>query len=1224
MGITHLRNIARAAGALAIAAAIGAASPALGAVPSTDCQSMPANTCLGDPLDPGATIGRLGSPARPEEELSAALPDLKAAPDTAAALRARGRALAIIEGRADRLVATDETFLDRKAYAGIPLLNTDAKVKVVPAPTEAEPVPTVDVREVRFGDHAILDTSMLQFEDMNAAFTINWHVTELGTTFGGVLAPTPAKANGARAPVWEPLGLPGLSMGTAVANRFHPAGDTEETRLATQVVPVHMDAPSTLGGTILDPNVKAGAETFAQIAIGAAANGAGQTATPKPTLPSPQQVSEWSAVGQIYRDVSGLDAETPDLDAAHTVGSQDGPVVPAMASRDTLAKPAAASPSADVNVQFANAEAYVDKRDLRVAPGGSVTFSITNLDGVPRNFDVRQLHNRSQVDAQGVLSWGSFDSDLLGDGIDVPAGATVTLPAVTPADDAFSLWVGDANGGSQAAMAIALDRGPVQQSLELGLGPVKPLHEALDAAGNLWVTLANTDEVARLAPTSGSLSAPEPDVFPLPGGINDKANPPDPATALAGPVLGPGDVQVDGHGIVWVTLGVGNAIARIDPSKTKRNTTQGITVIPLQACTDVTCRRAPVPGAAATLVSRIPLQLRVYEDGGENTVLFFTEQASDAIGVLRVSPTGSKLNETHIDCRCMQPLGLALDPDGDIWFTEGSSNRLGRMTLDPTAPFSAHSSIAHYNIPNAVCEAVPGQPPNGDPACAKPTGPLPALTLPNPALTTLPHSVAVDRKGRVWYTGEASERVGYLDPAKAEQNTTKGFTDAPGPVNEFNRSLAPAALTVDADGTVFFSDEYGDQIASATVDGAGQIRTKFAFRPNARNSLTDSPLVDPQGNLWFLEAGANLITRVSGVAAGVPAPSRSPLLVANTATGRVTGSGLSAEISSLDVRVIRGGTLVAHADGVPVQGRSFDTTVPLRADDLVEFVPHGLHPPATFSFRVANLAAGASAGGRVAGSALAATSPLADDVTIEAAGRTVTAKISADDGSFSWAGAATGGTISWTAGTVSARFRTVTPFGLAPTPSTATPTSAARAAAPQANPAPATPAAQIPATPGAAACTTARWLTRTGSGSKARRALPLLDLSAADAQRCLGTPSARKRSGVTDRWTYRGAVALDLQLTNDRVAAFTLRGRGLRSAPDRAAVGSSLASFRKALGRLARDGKRGYRAVVTVGSDRAGDVRLRVSASGRVTRVSATLKTRSGLDAAGRRLLGGA
>jgi hypothetical protein len=45
---------------------------------------------------------------------------------------------------------------------------------------------------------------------------------------------------------------------------------------------------------------------------------------------------------------------------------------------------------------------------------------------------------------------------------------------------------------------------------------------------------------------------------------------------------------------------------------------------------------------------------------------------------------------------------------------------------------------------------------------------------------------------------------------------------------------------------------------------------------------------------------------------------------------------------------------------------------------------------------------------------------------------------------------------------------------------------------------------------------------------------------------------------------------------------------------------------------------------VAVGADRVADVRLTVSRSGRVTRVSVALKPRAGLDAAGRRLLGGA
>src|SRR3954471_20811554 len=451
MGIAHFRFLARATGALAVAVSIGAAAPAFGAFDQgTECQTLAQNTCLGDPLAVDAPVGKLGSPASPEEDLSAALADLKGATSATAVATARGRALAIIEGDtrsvADggRLAAGDETFLARKAYAGIPLLVTQAKaatmVKTVAAPTGPDDMPTVDVREVRYGDHAILDTSMLRFANMNAPFVINWHITELGTTFGGVLAPVAAKATGAQASVWQPLDVPGLNMGTTLVNRFHPAGDTEETRLATQVIPVQMKAPSTLGGMILDPNLKPGSETFAQIAIDDASNKRDLT------LPTAGQVSDLSAAGQLDADLLALD--TTDLAAANKLGKDDAAVVFAMASRDTLPKADVAT-SADVNVQFANAEAYVDQRNVRVGSGGSVTFAITNLDGVDRHFDVRELRNRSKLDTQGVLSWVKFDTDVIGAGVSVPANTTVAVTTNVPlADDAFALWVGDANGGA--------------------------------------------------------------------------------------------------------------------------------------------------------------------------------------------------------------------------------------------------------------------------------------------------------------------------------------------------------------------------------------------------------------------------------------------------------------------------------------------------------------------------------------------------------------------------------------------------------------------------------------------------------------------------------------------------------------------------------------------------------------------------------------------------------
>ena len=278
----------------------------------------------------------------------------------------------------------------------------------------------------------------------------------------------------------------------------------------------------------------------------------------------------------------------------------------------------------------------------------------------------------------------------------------------------------------------------------------------------------------------------------------------------------------------------------------------------------------------ASPLSRLPLQMKVRDDGHGNTDVFFTEQAADAIGALRVDPNGKMLAERHFSCACMQPLGIALAPNGDIWYSEGTTNRLGRMTLDQKNPFGVIPKPLHYNIPNPVLEATPGAQPSN---CGGPSQPQcpPAAPLPPVANTTLPHSVAIDRLGRVWYTGEASETVGYLDQAKAVPNKTAGFHDTPGPENEFGRNLAPADLAIAPDGTAFIADEYGDQIATATVAANGDIDAKFGFRPTARNSLTDSPMIDSSGNLWFVEGGANLVTRISGVACAADCPRALPL-----------------------------------------------------------------------------------------------------------------------------------------------------------------------------------------------------------------------------------------------------------------------------------------------------------------------------------------------------------
>ena len=201
---------------------------------------------------------------------------------------------------------------------------------------------------------------------------------------------------------------------------------------------------------------------------------------------------------------------------------------------------------------------------------------------------------------------------------------------------------------------------------------------------------------------------------------------------------------------------------------------------------------------------------------------------------------GTTIDETHIPCVCLQPLGIALDPDGDIWYSEGTEQPPGPDDARRDAPvLPGTQHIDHYNIPNPVQEPTPGAQP--------PTGGGGIQPLPPVATTTLPHSVALDREGRVWYTGEASETVGYLDPAKAVRNTTEGFTDTPGPVNEFGRALAPADLAIDPAGTAWIADEYGDQIAKATIAADGGIHAPLRLPPDGAQQPRPTAARRPAG-----------------------------------------------------------------------------------------------------------------------------------------------------------------------------------------------------------------------------------------------------------------------------------------------------------------------------------------------------------------------------------------
>src|SRR5206468_10299449 len=101
--------------------------------------------------------------------------------------------------------------------------------------------------------------------------------------------------------------------------------------------------------------------------------------------------------------------------------------------------------------------------------------------------------------------------------------------------------------------------------------------------------------------------------------------------------------------------------------------------------------------------------------------------------------------------------------------------------------------------------------------------------------------------------------------------------------------------------------------------------------------------------------------------------------------------------------------------------------------------------------------------------------------------------------------------------------------------------------------------------PGAGAgCPRTPWLSR----RRAKRAVRLLGMTGAQVRRCYGAPRSTQLRRTFQRWSY---AHMRLTVKRGKVSAFTLTGPALRSAPDGARVGSRLAVFRRALGKLARD-----------------------------------------------------
>jgi hypothetical protein len=519
----------------------------------------------------------------------------------------------------------------------------------------------------------------------------------------------------------------------------------------------------------------------------------------------------------------------------------------------------------------------------------------------------------------------------------------------------------------------------------------------------------------------------------------------------------------------------------------------------------------------------------------------------------------------------------------------------------------------------------------------------PPLTA--PVQTSLPLSLAVDGRGRVWFSQSSLSGIAFLDPSLADPGTTDGFTELHYPVppkqslpeSDFRSAAAPADVMTDRGNNLWWAGEYGDQIEQLHADGSQGLR----FRGSVRRGLTEGPVSDADGNLWVVESGGNLLTRISGVTAGVLRPFGTPAgYEADTTADRVSGARLR-DTTSVTVRVVRSSAVVATAT-VPVTDGAFAvsgadwqgaTSDPVRPDDTIRIQPDGPFARAQLSFDVAKLAGAVRADGAIAGTALSGTRALSDRIFVTVGGATGSAPINGGNGAWSLVPSSPPPpgeplSLAWSGANVAGTFRTVTSVAGAPVPQppAETPGTPPPADAPLAQPltpAPSAPAAPSPpAAPAKAAtpCASRHWL----YGSATRPSVLLLNLTRTQLTACLGKPSTKTaaRGTTPERWTY--GSGLELHLRSGRVRDYTLRDGRFATSSRKAGVGSPLADLRRDLPGLRRDARSGLqRALVRRSDGRYADIRVRADKSGKIRQIGVTLRARSALDSFGRSLLRG-
>jgi virginiamycin B lyase len=173
--------------------------------------------------------------------------------------------------------------------------------------------------------------------------------------------------------------------------------------------------------------------------------------------------------------------------------------------------------------------------------------------------------------------------------------------------------------------------------------------------------------------------------------------------------------------------------------------------------------------------------------------VYYTAQQTGRLGILH--PASGKVQEIALG-EGSAPHGVIVGPDGAAWITDGGQNAIVRVD-------AATHAVRRWRLPQEAR----------------------AANL---------NTATFDRKGRLWFTGQAGW-YGRLDPASGDIKAWR----AP-------RGTGPYGITTTPSGDVYYASLAGNHIARIDVEsGAATV-----IEPPTRNQGARRVWADSKGNVW--------------------------------------------------------------------------------------------------------------------------------------------------------------------------------------------------------------------------------------------------------------------------------------------------------------------------------------------------------------------------------------